>query len=67
MTSAQFTFISSLWHLAIQILVERDEFYDVGQLLAPDELTALEQLTQKSLNQLVSHYADIRTALATGS
>ena len=40
---------------------------DAGQLLKPDELTALEQLTQESLKQLLSRYADIRKALATGS
>ena len=40
---------------------------DAGQLLTPDELTALEQLTQESLKQLLSRYADIRKALATGS
>ena len=40
---------------------------DAGQTLTPDELTELEQLTKESLKQLLSHYADIRTALATGS
>ncbi len=40
---------------------------DAGQLLKPDELTTLEQLTQESLKQLLSRYADIRKALATDS
>ena len=40
---------------------------DAGQTLTPDELTELEQLIKESLKQLLSHYADIRTALATGS
>ena len=36
-------------------------------LRSAETLAELEQLTQESLKQLRSHYADIRTALATGS
>ena len=40
---------------------------DAGQALTPAELTELEQLIKESLKQLLWHYADIRSALATGS